>query len=124
MIAGVTDDSRVKLSQWQLHMLDGLAPKQRHELSDLWHHDRYRLLAVADAFDRGADLISRVGPIGTLDDDHMVASALRAEAFRALARDDLDRARELFESSGRWAPESGAHGKRLLDFFGGGPQQQ
>jgi hypothetical protein len=66
---------------------------------------------------QGADLISRVGPIGTLDDDHMIASALRAEASRAFARDDLDRARELFESSGR-------QGKRLLDFFGGGPQQQ
>jgi hypothetical protein len=100
-------DERFELTEKQREWLDSLSPKERHAASDALHTQWQGLMMVAESMDHTVDLLLPHGR-GEVATDFFTATALHAEAFRAMARGDQDKAAELFAAGGEYAIEPGS----------------
>lgn len=95
------DDERFELTRQQRTWLESLSPERRHEMSDLLHGRWRRFRTIAESMDNVVDLLLPHAR-GEAATDAMTFSALGAEAFRAMARGEHERANELFKSAERY----------------------
>lgn len=98
MVAMAGDEERFEPPPELRAWLDSLSPQERHAASDVLHGLWGALRRSAESLDHIVDLMLECKPSGAAAVDSLTGAALRAEGFRALARGDLERANELFDS--------------------------
>ncbi|HEX2131200.1 MAG TPA: hypothetical protein VHH15_06530 [Actinophytocola sp.] len=92
------DLERFEPTPEQRAWLDSLSPERRHEMSEALHANWYAFTSIAESMDNVVELMLPHGT-GEGATNFLTASALHAEAFRAAARGEHERAAELFASA-------------------------